>query len=129
MGFSFLDLLGLGAQALFLLAQFGLNSAPKSSASYLDLDVLVVWIRAAHDPLDGLLFGLALLHPVTGDQLLGFVEGPSITERWPPENSPVSLRARLKPFTGEHHAGFYQFFVGLTHLGLGITPASESLVA
>src|SRR6478735_7725627 len=69
---------GLGADALFLLAQLrgeGLSEIlGLEDPADLDLGIACHWIRAALDPFDRLFHRLALPDPETGDQFLGLGE-------------------------------------------------------
>src|SRR6266705_1007934 len=110
------------AQALLLLPQLGGEFRAEvlrfEHLANLDLGLPAEGIGAALDPFDRLFLGLHLPQPETGDQLFRFGEGP--VDHGPfaaREPDARAFRARLEPLAREHHAGFHQLFIELSHLG------------
>src|SRR3712207_260100 len=112
-----LDLL---AQALLGLAQLrrqvlaevvGLEDLPD-----LDLGVALHRVRAALDPLDGLLHRADLPQPEARDQLLGLRErAVHDAPVGAAEAHPRTLGAGVEPLAGEHDAGLRELLVVLAH--------------
>src|SRR5712691_1253299 len=110
----------LRANSLLLLPELGRELAAKvlRLEHLANLDLRLLAEGGALDPFDRLFLRLHLPEPEARDQLLRLGEGPVDYGPLPSrELDARALRARVKPFGGEQHAGFRQLFVVLPPLG------------